>query len=537
MSEPWSWESKLSVFDKRLRAFNEGYRQNLVLLADDRDEISYLLTSYFNSAPTQNFTCVRVYSRYLDRRGFLRAIACSLLRDYAGIDKNLDELLHASEITLPLTASLLKELFKKENVSFLEIIEVINKFINETGKKCILIIEDFLALAELFPSFFQDFSKFLILQRSCMTVLTSSAPARAEKVIGNELNLLFGNFEKLYISEQDFFASYRCLKNSLAPISPSPLFTAFFVNMVGSHSMHYDLMARAIRVHYRADDEGGSLIKILTETLHEPEAYFFQKFIQRIDLVKVSHKDATVIIRILLALAQGYARLREIASVVDCDAKSLAVRLEKLVNTQYITSYGDIYKISDPLFSFWLSRVFKPRFLSALFDSTKSQAAWRMTVENDFVAFKEEFIKNGVTRVLELVGAFKDDYIRTGKHKYNLPLIHKTKIVSYPEKNTHIFIGEGKEIIFAAIKEGSAQDGDVIEFIERARGFRSRRVKKIFIAMDSFSSSARLIAKNHKLVTWDASDINRLRALYNKPMMPHSEDKDYQNEHANSSTF
>jgi hypothetical protein len=163
----------------------------------------------------------------------------------------------------------------------------------------------------------------------------------------------------------------------------------------------------------------------------------------------------------------------------------------------------------------------------------KSRALWRISIENCFSAFKEEFIKNGITRVLELIGSFRDDCVRAGKHKYNLPSITKTKIISYPECNMHLFIGEGKEIIFAAIKEGRADDADVINFIERARGFKSRRVKKIFIAMESLSSSAQLIAKNNKLIAWDARDINRLRALYNRPMMPHQGGEDYKNEHAN----
>ena len=35
-----AWINKLSTLDKRLKAFSQGYRQNVALLGNDADEIS-----------------------------------------------------------------------------------------------------------------------------------------------------------------------------------------------------------------------------------------------------------------------------------------------------------------------------------------------------------------------------------------------------------------------------------------------------------------------------------------------------------------
>jgi hypothetical protein len=89
-------------------------------------------------------------------------------------------------------------------------------------------------------------------------------------------------------------------------------------------------------------------------------------------------------------------------------------------------------------------------------------------------------------------------------------------MLSYPQENFHLFIGEGKEIIFAGIKEKNINDSDIFDFIEKGANVKGRGVKKVFIALDTLSPTARLIAKNNKLIIWDVNDINRLLHIYNK---------------------
>ncbi|MCF6319273.1 MAG: hypothetical protein L3J83_08355 [Proteobacteria bacterium] len=68
------WKVKLSILDKRIRSFSEGYRQNIALLGDDKDEISYLLEEYFqrnkskeiiNTNHSLSFCCTLLNENFL----------------------------------------------------------------------------------------------------------------------------------------------------------------------------------------------------------------------------------------------------------------------------------------------------------------------------------------------------------------------------------------------------------------------------------------------------------------------------------------
>ena len=106
-----------------------------------------------------------------------------------------------------------------------------------------------------------------------------------------------------------------------------------------------------------------------------------------------------------------------------------------------------------------------------------------------------------------------------GKNKYRLPTIEKTKIISYPDNGFHLLVGEGKEMVFAGIKEKDVNDNDIFEFIEKGSNIKGKKVRKIFISLDTLSPTARLIAKNNKLTIWDVNEVNRLLTVYNKPIV------------------
>ncbi|MDD5584431.1 MAG: hypothetical protein PHV55_05210, partial [Candidatus Omnitrophica bacterium] len=66
---------------------------------------------------------------------------------------------------------------------------------------------------------------------------------------------------------------------------------------------------------------------------------------------------------------------------------------------------------------------------------------------------------------------------------------------------------------------------------------KGKRVKKIFISTKRFSSAAKLVAKNHKLIVWDANDINHLLTVYNRPIIALEQSGSVEMENANSGNF
>lgn len=515
-NEPWI--IKLSALDKRVKAFTLGYRQNIALLGGDKDEISYLLSNYLQQNKSDELTYLYVTSDYSEKKSFFKSIAFSLLSDYTRKSESLDNLINYASPVLASTTAFIKNCLKKETITFLDVLETINKFITESNRRCVLIIEEFLNLAEIFNDFYQNFSKFIIIQINCMIVLTTSNSRDAEKALSGELNLLFGNFEKVFLNENTSLANYLYLKNLLNPLSPSPLFLSFFVNILGTNIVYYDLLANTIRKNYQ-NDEKKAIGEIVEKAIYPKETYLFQKFIKKIDLVKFYFKDFIPALKLLLALSQGYLRKGELASLGIYSSKDLKNRLQKLLDLNYIENLGNIYKVKDSLFSFWLTSVFQLYFSPPVLNPHQNKILLKKSLEEKFDLFKEEFDKDKLKKIMQLFSSFKNDSLRLGKNRYQLPAVENPKIISYPVRNFHLLIGEGKEIVFAGIKEKNVDDNDIFDFIEKGSNIKGRKVKKIFVSLDNLPPTVRLIAKNNKLTIWDINEVNRLLTVYNKPIV------------------
>ena len=513
--------NKLSILDKRIKPFQEGYRQNVALLGNDAQEISCLLENYFKNNKSHALIHLHTSAKYADPRSFLKNISYALLSEYLGRADGLDSLITQAQVSLPQTINHITQTLRKNNITFIDALEVINKFIAESNKKVVLIIEEFLELENIFSNCFKELSKFIILQRECMTVLTSSYPRKSQKIFAADLNLLFGNFEQIMLSEASFVNSFLCLKSLIQPQKPSTLFLSFLVNISGNNHRHYELISESVKKHYpnRKHNEEATLIAILEDLLYSTHSPLFVEFTKRVDCLQVKYKEFSIILDVLLAISQGYLRKKELLGLNLTNTKAVESALNKLLDCNYITAFGNIYKISDPLFSFWLSKVFKLYFRPHCCDSSKRKSLWRKQMQEEIALFKEDFMKDKMKRVLELIASFKNDTLQLGKDRYRLPQIQKTRVVSYPDRDLSYLVGEGDELIFVGIKEQNAQDNDLYEFIEAGKNVKGKRIKKIFISLEELAPTAKLIAKNHKLIAWDSNEINQLLSMYNKPTL------------------
>jgi hypothetical protein len=506
---------KLSILDKRINAFRKGYRQNLALLGDDSQEISHILQQYYTSSPIDDIILIHATTSYCSAQDFLKTVAFSLLSSYSKKIDSLDNIIRSLDPSIGSTTTAIKKALKNPNLNFLSIVDIINTFILETNSLCLLVIEDFLELSSLFSDFYSSFSKFIILQRNCMTVITSSSPKDAKKVISGELNLLFGNFEIVPLSDSTPLINFIYFNKKIHHLNPTPFFISFFIKHAGSNSLYYDTLSTLAEDRYNQDNEINSIIQICQDSLFSPNTYFFQKFMRQIDCIRSHFKDYRNVIKLLIHMSEGYLRAKELASLGIYDSKSITQRLQKLCELNYVRNFGNIYKIKDSLFSFWLAHVFK---IHSSFPAHKLQKRLFARKLADYIALsQEEFTEDPLTKMLHLFSSFKNDTVSLSKKRYQLPFVDKTKTISYPENRFHLLIGEGREIIFAGIKERGASETDIADFLEKGANIKGKGVRKVFITLDVASSNTKLVAKNSKLTIWDVNDINQLLDIYNKP--------------------
>ncbi|MCK5393190.1 MAG: hypothetical protein KAI91_02550 [Candidatus Omnitrophica bacterium] len=514
------WQTKLETLNKRIEAFPKGYRQNVSILGNDPEETTYLLENYLQTNMFKEINYIHATSSYSGEKEFFKSIIFSLLSNYTHLEDTIDNLITYASPVLEKTTSFIKNCFQKEKFVFLDILEVINLFITESNRNCLLIIEEFLDLKDLFKNIYPEFSNFLVIQRNCMVILTSSNTKEAEKILAGELNLLFGNFEKIYLNDNFSLQNYLYLKEKIYPINPSAFFLSYFVNILGSNIVYYDLIADIIKDKYDPNNEDESIIIIIKSILYSKTTGLFQKFIKKIDLIKLCLKDYIPILKLLISLSQGYLRKRELLSLNIYNNKELTSKLQKLVDLNYIENLGNIYKLNDSLFSFWLSHIFTLYFSPAILSPKLRISIFKKKMIEDIAIQKEEFFKDKLKKVLQLFSSFRNDTLQLGKNKYRLPILNNTKVISYPKNDFHLLIGKGKEIIFAGIKEKNVDDNDILDFIEKGSNIKGKRVKKIFISLDDIPHRVRLIAKNNKLTMWDLQEVNNLLNIYNKPVVP-----------------
>ncbi|MFH1772327.1 MAG: hypothetical protein ABH872_05875 [Candidatus Omnitrophota bacterium] len=509
---------KLSTLDKRIKAFSTGCRQNVTLMGNCDQETSYLLDKLLENSDSLEIIFIRCSSDLKDKREFFKGISFSLLSEFFNSSTSLDALIQKSIGILDNTSEFIQNTLKKRALTFLDPLELINIFIFETKRKCILIIEDFSELKNLFPQCFKHFPKFITLQNNCMIVLTSSKPKETLKILSGELNLLFGNFEKIYLEFDSFIHNFSYLKKLAQPVSPSSFFLSFFVNLIGTNQLYCDIFAKSILNKYIPANEELSIRNVLFETIYDRHSYLFHKFLSNIERLK-PYRDFPLFVKLLIYISQGYMRKSELSSVFPTESKTTLTKLKKLCELQYVANFGNIFKIKDSLFSFWLSNVYNLFTYPPILDVRKQKLLWENSLQTKISLFKDNFLKDNVKKVLELITAFKNDNIQSSKDKYYLPSVERIKVISYPEKNMHLIIGEGQEIIVAGLKETAVTDCDVMDFLEKSSSIKGKGVRKLLICLDRFTYSAKLTAKDNKLTIWDENDINNLMHIYNKPII------------------
>jgi len=510
----------LNTIDKRIVSFKEGYRQNLSILGKDEDEINYLIEKYILNKKDSDLIYLRVDSLYNNPYQIFKNILFMLLSQYLNTTTSLDSLIYKTQNFFPSTIDYAKKFLKTKPTKFLEILDLINKFINESGKRCVLLIEKFSLLKETFKDFGNSFSKFLALQNRCMTILFDSYIEKAKKILNDELNLLFGGFEILSLETSSFWDNYSYFNHSLPSQKFSPHFIAFFIQHLKSNLFYYHLFVQKIKeVSNSSLSEKDIISEVFKELLFCRESLLFQKFNYKLGVLKEKYKDHQDLIKILFLLSQGYLRKNDIAFFLKIEQNRLTQKIKRLLEIEYIEVLGNIYKISDSLFSFWLSKVFRLYLSYNFLKEAQRVKIFKQTIEETFSLFKEEFYREKTKKVLELFSLFKDDVLMLKRQRLRFPLLKKIKIITYPEENSNLLIGEGKEIIIVEIKEGECKEKDICRFIERSSLLKNRNLKRIYIYLGNIEDSVKLIAKKDKIILWGKEELNELLRIYNKPII------------------
>jgi len=525
----------ISVLNKRLHDFKDGYRHNVAILGDEMLGKTTLLKHFLNEITDEKLTAVYVdvvpfeFPLFLKR--FLNSLLYNFLKNAQLIStrETLDGLVKRSKEPLPLTSMLVEHFLsklekEKSEVLFGELFAIIETFSHEAKKSCVVILDEFQNLKQLgIKNIFQDLGKRIMFQKSTLFVFSSSLKNEAKEILANDLSLLFGNFETIELNMLDPENSQELIRSQFSDVSISKEFINFLINFTGGHPFYLkaisDKAACLSRVAHKETLDIEILSAALEQLLFQEWGIFNLKFTSYLHQL-TSTRNKNDLLYLLDAIATGTKKLRDLATVLRKQKTEIAQKLNKLTELGIISKNGSFYYVKDRLMSFWLKFVHYEKLYSLDPDYTDQALHFKNKIKSEI----EEFINTSNTkiadRMLDVFNLFeRDDDIQIDRKRLRLSTFKELKIVSFDNAHLKMVIfGRALDSLWlAAIKEGSINEQDVNEFILNTKKFKHKATNKIIVGLGGIDRNAKLLAKESSVMTWDISCLNNLFDLYGKP--------------------
>jgi AAA+ ATPase superfamily predicted ATPase len=238
----------LNLLKKRVADLKEGCRQNVALLGNPFVGKSAILHDFLSNLEDEDVTAIYLDLGHKGFDYFFNKFTGSLLYHFSKncrlpLQDDLNLLLESSKAHIHQTVQVIRKIQKdyahgKISASFLGLLTLPEIFTNETGKFCILILDEFQNLEEFnVPNVFQNLGNKIMTQKKCLYFVSSSFPGAAKKILSEKLSLLFGNFETVEIDTFDVQASQRFIIHQLENNKISHSLCHFLTDFCGGHPL------------------------------------------------------------------------------------------------------------------------------------------------------------------------------------------------------------------------------------------------------------------------------------------------------------
>lgn len=524
----------LESLDKRASGLHKGYRQNIAILGGELIGKTTLIKHWL-SKYCDNFTLPvyievepRELSSFLEK--FIGTMLFSFLKNsQAHLKDDINFLIDKSRRYIPRTCAHIEALLmekKRRNArgAFAKALELPELFYEETSKSCIIILDEFHLLQELkVKDMYAQWRKQIMLDRHTMYILLSSRRQLAQKILASDLNLLFGNFEKIELLPLDNKTAQAFVRDKFSSLPVPDEISNFIINFCFCHPFYLNVTARALADYHarnpRASVTIGSLISSLENIFLDKWGILNRRFLEITQAVECSFRDRSML-KILAALAAGVNGLPHIARHIAKPKREASLALNRLLDLEVVSRSADICYVSDRIFSFWLRCAYVNHPNAFSIDSDTQAQLFRKEMERLFAAFCEAQNKTLGIRILELFNHFGNESIEV--HKKRLRLNHFKEVKLLDMQGLRISQGvlarAAGTLWVAGLKEDAVEERDIVDFAGICKRLKyNKPQKRIFIAFGDMDANARLVAKEEKIATWDMAFVNSLLDIFDKP--------------------
>jgi GTPase SAR1 family protein len=514
----------LDTLSKRIYDLKDGYRQNIAIIGDELVGKTSIIFKFLH-----NFYDTRIIVLYLEMRPqtlafFARRFVGILLYNFLSnsgipLKEDLDYLIAKSEGYIPRTVEKINSILlavgkrRKSNI-FTELLGLCELMHQETGKHCVVIMDEFQNVESLgIANIYREWSKLLISQKKTMYIIVSSMKYKTRTILSKDLSLLFGNFEVVTVEPFDIKTSEEYLLRRLGGAGFNAGLQNFIVHFTGGYPLYLEVITEELlKAHH------GGLADILENILFDASGALHQRFstCMKRFLDLPSSNDY---VSILYLVASGRNKIKDIAHLVNKPVKQLTLRINRLMELDTITRSGDFLKINDRVFGFWLKFVYQEKTQSLSFDARSQKTKFRDNIEEMIQEYLVSAEKSIPERVTELLRLFEDDTMQFEKRKLRLDHFREIKPLELNIGNLrHGLIGRSNDSVWiVAFKSEPLTEEEISAFSRECRKFRHKLQRKIIITLKDPDTNARLKAMEEKVWTWDINNLNQFLDLYSKP--------------------
>ncbi len=249
------------LIEKRIEALERGYRQNMALVGLLGSGKTRLLSAIFQSLCAKTrFIPVYVngdgidFEHLADR--WIGALLTGLFLSQ-GITTlpQFHSLLLAADPIVPRTTEKIrafKKMMRREKSAVLikELFSLSEVLSQETGKKMVLMLDEFDRLEKLLPvEPFSALGKEIMVQKNTLYLVASSSPVRAQEIFREKLSMLFGNFEVIRLGPLGFTETIQFLEAHLPERRLTQAQQQFLIRLPNGFPNYLELIAD--RIHTR----------------------------------------------------------------------------------------------------------------------------------------------------------------------------------------------------------------------------------------------------------------------------------------------
>lgn len=514
----------LDILEKRARDLLDGYRQNIAFIGDELVGKTSIVFKFL-----EEFCNSRIITIYLEVRpeplsSFVRRFIGVLLYNFLlnseiELKEDLDYLITKSQKYIPKTVEKINFILssvskRKKNNIFSELFSLCDIINQETGKSCIVILDEFHNLENIgFNNLYREWSKLLITQKNTMYIIISSMKFKTKTILSKNLSLLFGNFEVINVEPFDIRTSDEYLEYKLRTSGVNRGARNFIMHFTGGYPLYLEVIAEALlktNQHELAD--------VLENLLFDSCGILNQRFSNYMKrFMDFPHSNEYV--SILYLISSGRNKIKDIAHILRKQNKDLMLRINRLLELDTITRSGDFLTINDRVFSFWIRFVYQERLESLTFDSKYQKTKFRDKIEEMIQEFLVSAEKPLNERMNELLRLFEDEIMQMERKKIRLSHFREIKPLEFNGRSLKEgLIGRSSESLWiVAFKSDYLTDEDITEFVKECKKYRHKLQRKIIVTLKDIDANARLRALDEKIWTWDINNLNKILDLYSKP--------------------